>query len=334
MTQFRKYLMASPMTLALALTACGGGGGGGGVASTPPPPPPPPAMTSPPIVPVATSQEFATKGASYTTPSASYDEFTVSARHWPTMRSSTCATMPLRRDMNPASRRLRVAIYLARGGLPRQPKPVLLPQLRARLCRSLRSPLELAIFRPAGVVHRQHLRLFRDRDRDFAGKRSDHGQRFLQRLDLAHRPSFDTIPGKPCGNLALVTGSINLSFDFGGGTLSGKIQPRYLPRRALFRGHAQLHQYRLFQRQHDLHGRVRHGTGRAEQLLGKVHRTQCPGADRQLRVPLRVARGRHDPTGRRRIRRTKALRLTCCPVACSSPAWSPPRWPGRRPLRT
>ena len=29
MTQFRKYLMASSMTLAMALTACGGGGGGG-----------------------------------------------------------------------------------------------------------------------------------------------------------------------------------------------------------------------------------------------------------------------------------------------------------------
>src|SRR3954469_1077789 len=81
MTRLRKYLLASSIVCALGLSACGGGGGGH-VSPTPMPPPPPPAPPPPPppaiIAAATTSQEFATKGASYTTPSASYDQIQVS----------------------------------------------------------------------------------------------------------------------------------------------------------------------------------------------------------------------------------------------------------------
>ena len=67
MAQDRNHLLASPVALALCLSACGGGG----MASTPPMPPPPvvPTLTAPAIVAAATSgQEFATKGAAYDRP--------------------------------------------------------------------------------------------------------------------------------------------------------------------------------------------------------------------------------------------------------------------------
>jgi hypothetical protein len=53
MTHYRKFLIASPVAMALSLTACGGGGGYGGhqVAFVPLPPPPPVTTTPPPPVP-------------------------------------------------------------------------------------------------------------------------------------------------------------------------------------------------------------------------------------------------------------------------------------------
>jgi len=45
MKQYRKYLVASALTVAMEVTACSGGGGGGGgdqVSSLPAPPPLPP----------------------------------------------------------------------------------------------------------------------------------------------------------------------------------------------------------------------------------------------------------------------------------------------------
>ena len=63
----RTWIIRSALLVtAFALAGCGGGGGTD-VASTPPPPPPPPAPPPepPPIVPAATSQQFAAVGASH-----------------------------------------------------------------------------------------------------------------------------------------------------------------------------------------------------------------------------------------------------------------------------
>lgn len=87
MAQSLKTIIPCSIALAFCLAACGGGGGGGGgLVSTPPPPPtptpPPPPQTPtgyPSIVTAATtSQELATKGASYTSPSATYGDLVVS----------------------------------------------------------------------------------------------------------------------------------------------------------------------------------------------------------------------------------------------------------------
>ncbi len=76
--KLRKSSLVSSLALAMALTACGGGGGGGGggIVSTPPPVPNP--ASFPAIVTTATTtQQFAVKGASYTTPLVSYSNLPV-----------------------------------------------------------------------------------------------------------------------------------------------------------------------------------------------------------------------------------------------------------------
>jgi len=84
MAQYRKLMMASSIALAISVSACGGGGGGGIASAPPPPATPTPTPTPTPtgfpaiVAAAATSQEFASKGASYTTPLATYDELDVS----------------------------------------------------------------------------------------------------------------------------------------------------------------------------------------------------------------------------------------------------------------
>ena len=66
---------------ALAICLAGCGGGGSGVVSIPPPTPPAPPPTppgTPLIAGVTTSQEFATEGASFNSPAASYSDLEVS----------------------------------------------------------------------------------------------------------------------------------------------------------------------------------------------------------------------------------------------------------------
>jgi hypothetical protein len=226
MTQFRKYLMASPMTLALALTACGGGGGGGGVASTPPPPPPPPAMTSPPIVPVSTSQEFATKGASYTTPSASYDEFTVSS---PSLADN--AQLDVR--YNAASKGYEIQLP---GGTAWQSIPLAsdYPDDPSLFLYRGGAPDYVGVFdHRSNLQYSALLEWWTDNISGFSaigvatlpGNVPVTGSASYSGSIVGASSELRLDPWEAIWNPALVTGSINLSFDFGGGTLSGKISP-------------------------------------------------------------------------------------------------------------
>lgn len=83
MAYYREVLSASIVALATTLSACGGGGGssGGGGGSTfipRPPTIPTPTETGAIVLAATTSQEFVTKGASYTSPASSDGHLVVS----------------------------------------------------------------------------------------------------------------------------------------------------------------------------------------------------------------------------------------------------------------
>ena len=111
---------------------------------------------------------------------------------------------------------------------------------------------------------------------------------------------MQTVPGN-------ILGDIDLSFNFGGGTLSGSISPSlyigYSPKTAVIA----VHQHGLLDREHDLFGQVRQHAERCEQLFGPLHRSGRPGADRQLHLSLRIAGGPPRLPGGRRLRRQEPL---------------------------
>lgn len=229
MAQYPRLMIVSSLVLAIGLAGCGGGGGGSSIVSTPPPPPPPlpPPPQSPSIVTAATSsQEFATKGASYTSPSATYGRLVVSS---PSMADD--AQLNVR--YNAASRTYEIQLpadsvwqpIALQASYPSDPNLFL---YRAG------SPDHVGVFdHRSNLQHSALLEWFSDTASGYSaigiatlpgsvpitGSASYTGSI----LGASSETTFNTweavwFPGT-------ITGAINLSFNFGSGSLSGNINP-------------------------------------------------------------------------------------------------------------
>ena len=177
-------------------------------------------------MPVSTSQEFATKGASYTTPSASYDEFTVSS---PSLADN--AQLDVR--YNAASKGYEIQLP---GGSAWQSIPLAAdyPDNPSLFLYRGGAPDYVGVFdHRSNLQYSALLEWFTDNVSGFSaigvatlpGNVPITGSASYSGSILGASSELQFDKWEALWSPALVTGSINLSFDFGGGTLSGKISP-------------------------------------------------------------------------------------------------------------
>jgi hypothetical protein len=227
MTQYRKYLMASSTILAMNLAACGGGGSGGGVESLPPPPPL--AATSFPsiITAASASQEFSTRGASYASPQVFESESDVSN---PSLADNS--QMDVR--YNAASKTYEIQLPADSAWQPIAPAATYPPPSDNLFLYRGGAPDHVGVFdHRSDLQYSALLEWFTDTSSGFsaigiatppgavpiAGSASYAGS-ILGASSETHFDKWEAawLPGR-------IGGDINLSFNFGSGTLSGNVNP-------------------------------------------------------------------------------------------------------------